>query len=91
LETDRKQDGLQDRLAAARESSAGHATQSIAAIRRRQRQQDQDRERELAELYRKMREAQAAGKPEVARVYQQQFERESKNSSSTESSRPVTR
>jgi hypothetical protein len=88
---DQKQDGFQGRLAAARESSAGHATQSIAAIRLRQQQQDESRERKVAELYNKMREAQAAGKPEVARVYQQQFERESKKLSSSASSRPATR
>jgi hypothetical protein len=88
---ERKQDGYQDRLAAARDSSAGHAAQSIAEIRRRQQQQDEDRQRKVAELYRKMREAQAAGKPEVARVYEQQFERESKNSDSSASSRPALR
>ena len=91
LEADRKQDGFQDRLAAARESSAGHATQSIAAIRRRQQQQDEEHERELAALYRKMREAQATGKPEVARVYQQQFEHKSGNAKSSVATRPATR
>lgn len=88
---ERKQDGYQGRLAAARDSSAGHAAQSIAEIRRRQQQQDEGRERKVAELYAKMREAQAAGKPEVARVFQQQFERESKNSASSVSSRPGLR
>ena len=91
LEADQKQDNYQGRLASARQSSAGHAAQSIAAIRRRQQQQDGQRERELAELYRKMRDAQAAGKPEVARVYQQQFERESGNSKSSASSQPAMR
>jgi hypothetical protein len=88
---DNKQDGFQGRLATARESSAGQANQSIAAIRRRLRQQDEDRERKVAENYHKMREAQASGKPEVARVYQQQFERASGSSSSSESFRPATR
>ena len=88
---ERKQDEFQDRLAAARDSSAGHAAQSIAEIRHRQQQQDEGRERKAAELYRKMREAQAAGKSEVARVYQRQFERESKNSASSASSRPALR
>jgi hypothetical protein len=87
LEADRKQalkaDSFEGRLASARQSSAGHAAQSIAAIRRRQQQQDEQRDRELAELYQKMRDAQAAGKAGVARVYQQQFERESGDSRSS--------
>jgi hypothetical protein len=88
---DRNQDSFQSRLTSAQQSSAGHSAQSIAAIRRRQQQQDEDRERSVDELYHRMRQAQAAGKPEVARVYQQQFERESKNSSSPASPRPAAR
>jgi hypothetical protein len=64
---ERKPQDFQSRLAAARESSAGHAVASIAAIRRRQQQQD-DQRREPPQLARKMREAKAAGKSPAARL-----------------------
>jgi hypothetical protein len=88
---DRKQSSFQGRQTSARQSSAGTGAQSIAAIRRQQQQRDNVRERELAELYRKMAEAEALGKPDVARDYEQQFERESGNSTSSAASQPATR
>jgi hypothetical protein len=53
---DRKPRSFQSRLAAARESSAGHAVESIANIRRRQGQQSAGHRRETADVSSKMRE-----------------------------------
>jgi hypothetical protein len=47
---------FRSRLAAARASSAGHAVESIAAIRRRQEQQSAGYRREIAEISGKTRE-----------------------------------
>jgi hypothetical protein len=60
------------KLAAARESSAGQPAQSIAAIRRQQAEQDATRAREIAEDLDRARQAEAANKPGLARIYYQQ-------------------
>lgn len=65
------------KLAAARESSAGQPAQSIAAIRRQQAEQDTARAREIAENLDRARQAEAANKPGVARIYYQQALRQS--------------
>jgi len=72
---DQKAGDSQSRFAAARKSSAGRSVDSIAAIRSRQAYEDDVRKREIAELRRKMQEAHAARKPELARIYHQQIER----------------
>jgi hypothetical protein len=65
------------KLAAARASSAGQPAQSIVAIRRQQAEQDAVRAREIAENLERARQAEAAKKPGVARVYYQQALRQS--------------
>jgi hypothetical protein len=70
-----KNSDFQSRLAAARESSAGRATQSIAAIRRQQALPSGGDNHEIEELYRKLRAAEAAGRPQLARVYLRLIER----------------
>jgi hypothetical protein len=65
------------KLAAARESSAGQPAQSIAAIRRQQAEQETARAREIAEILQRAQQAEAAGKPGVARIYYQQALRQS--------------
>jgi hypothetical protein len=65
------------KLAAARTSSAGQPAQSIAAIRRQQAEQTAAQAREIAENLERARQAEAAGKQGVARVYYQQALRQS--------------
>jgi hypothetical protein len=65
--------------------------ESIAAIRNRQARERVVREREIAELRRKMDLAHTAGKPELARIYQQQVERTGGKSGSLSGSSGQTR
>jgi hypothetical protein len=82
---------LQSRFATARESSAGRAVESIAAIRNRQARERVVREREIVELRRKMELAHTAGKPELARIYHQQIERTGGNLGTLSGSQGRTR
>jgi hypothetical protein len=68
-------DAFQKRLAAARRSSAGTSVESIASIRSRQARNDESTGRDTAALQIKMREAENAGKLQLARLYQREIER----------------
>jgi hypothetical protein len=72
-------DGFRARLRSAQGSSAGRSDTSVAEIRRQQAAALQAAADELAELRRKVAAAEVAGKPHVARIYQQQIDRRSTN------------
>jgi hypothetical protein len=67
--------GFHTRLRSAQGSSAGRSDLSVAEIRRQRATQDDSVDVELAELRRMAAAATAAGKPHVARIYQQQIDR----------------
>jgi hypothetical protein len=68
----RPADPLAARLAAARESTAGQPSQSVAAIRRQQAEQDAAQARDFADLLHRARQAEAAKNVGQARIYYQQ-------------------
>jgi hypothetical protein len=70
-----KFDKFQKRFAAAHEKSAGESIQSIASIRSRRATVDKSTERDIEALQTKMREAESAGKLQLARLYQREIER----------------
>ena len=61
-------DPFEARLSTAVQSTAGRPAASVAAIRRQQEQQQAAHEQKVAELRRKIDEADSAGKPQVARA-----------------------
>lgn len=64
-----------ERLAAAQQSSAGQSARSVAAIRAARLDQDEQRQRESEEWLGKAAEAEAAGKPGVAKLYRRKAQR----------------
>jgi hypothetical protein len=68
-------DPFDARLSTAGQSTAGRPAASVAAIRQQHEQQQAAHEQKVAELRRKIDEADSAGKPQVARIYRQQLER----------------
>ena len=74
-------DGFRKRLRIAQGSTAGRADASVAEGLRDRKATERDADDELTELRRKASAAEAAGKPHVARIYQQQIDRRSANGS----------
>jgi hypothetical protein len=70
-------DKFQQRFAAAQEKSAGESIQSIASIRSQRATVEKPTERDIEALQTKMREAESAGKLQLARLYQREIERRS--------------
>jgi hypothetical protein len=67
-----RDDSTTAKLAAARQSSAGQPAASIAQIRKQQSSDDKAQSQEIQSLLDQGQKAQAAGKPQVARIYYQQ-------------------